>query len=38
LEATGSGDYRLGLDGDIQVPLSRRFPATLDRLRRGGRP
>ena len=36
LEATGSGDYRLGLDGDIQVPLSRRFPATLDRLRRGG--
>ena len=36
LEATGSGDYRLGLDGDIHVPLSRRFPATLDRLRRGG--
>lgn len=37
LEATGSGDYRLGLDGDIQVPLSRRFPSTLDLLRRGRR-
>lgn len=37
LEATGSGDYRLGLDGDVQVPLSRRFPATLDQLRRGGK-
>jgi LytTr DNA-binding domain len=37
LEATGSGDYRLGLDGDVEVPLSRRFPATLDRLRRGER-
>jgi hypothetical protein len=36
LEATGSGDYRLELDGDIKVPLSRRFPATLERLRRGG--
>jgi hypothetical protein len=37
LEATGSGDYRLGFDGDIQVPLSRRFPATLELLRRGRR-
>jgi hypothetical protein len=36
LEPTGSGDYRLGFDGDIQAPLSRRFPAALDRLRRGG--
>jgi LytTr DNA-binding domain len=36
LEATGSGDYRIGLDGDVQVPLSRRFPAALDRLRRVG--
>lgn len=37
LEATGSGDYRLVLGGDIQVPLSRRYPATLDRLRSGER-
>ncbi|HWW25730.1 MAG TPA: LytTR family DNA-binding domain-containing protein [Caulobacter sp.] len=35
LEATGSGDYRLGLDRDLNVPLSRRFRPTLDRLRRG---
>jgi hypothetical protein len=36
LVATGSGDYRLELDGGVEVPLSRRFPATLERLRHGG--
>jgi len=36
LEATGSGDYRLGLDGDVQAPLSRRFPVALEQLRRRG--
>ncbi len=36
LEAVGSGDYRLGLDGGAEAPLSRRFPAALERLREGG--
>jgi len=36
LEATGAGDYRLGLADYIQAPLSRRFPAALKQLR-GGR-
>jgi hypothetical protein len=35
LEATGTGDYRLGLDGGVEAPLSRRFPAALKRLRHG---
>jgi DNA-binding LytR/AlgR family response regulator len=35
LEAVGSGDYRLGLDGGAEAPLSRRFPAALERLREG---
>ena len=33
LEAVGSGDYRLELDGGADAPLSRRFPAALERLR-----
>jgi len=36
LEPTGSGDYRLGFDGDVQAPLSRRFPMALEQLRRRG--
>lgn len=36
LEAVGSGDYRLGLDGGAEAPLSRRFPAALERLKDGG--
>lgn len=33
LEAQGSGDFSLRLDGGLQAPLSRRFPAALQRLR-----
>lgn len=35
LETTGSGDFRLALNGGIQVPLSRRYPEALGRLRNG---
>ncbi len=35
LEPVGSGDYRLELDGGAEAPLSRRFPAALERLRDG---
>jgi hypothetical protein len=36
LVAAGSGDFRLDLDGGVSVPLSRRFPEALARLRGGG--
>jgi LytTr DNA-binding domain len=35
LVAAGSGDFRLDLDGGVSVPLSRRFPDALARLRGG---
>ena len=35
LEPAGSGDYTLELGPDLRVPLSRRFPAVLQRLRSG---
>jgi hypothetical protein len=37
LEAEGSGDYRIDLDGGVAAPLSRRFPVALEILRAGGR-
>jgi DNA-binding LytR/AlgR family response regulator len=33
LVAEGSGDHRVELDGGLEVPLSRRFPETLQALR-----
>ncbi len=33
LEPAGSGDYRLVLDGGVEAPVSRRYPAALERLR-----
>ena len=35
LVAAGSGDFRLDLDGGVSVPLSRRFPEALARLKGG---
>ncbi len=34
LTPEGSGDYAVELDGGVVAPLSRRYPATLERLRR----
>jgi len=34
LEAVGSGDFTLRLEGGAEAPLSRRFPDALQRLRR----
>jgi hypothetical protein len=36
LEPAGSGDYQLALEGGAQAPVSRRFPAAIERLRGGG--
>ena len=36
LELAGSGDYTLDLGSDLRVPLSRRFPSVLQRLRKAG--
>jgi len=33
LEPAGSGDYRLVLDGGVEAPVSRRYPAALARLK-----
>ncbi len=33
LEPSGSGDYRLVLDGGVEAPVSRRYPAALARLK-----
>lgn len=33
LEPSGSGDYRLSLDGGVEAPVSRRYPAALARLK-----
>ncbi len=38
LEPAGSGDYILELGEDLRVPLSRRYPALLQRLRGRGQP
>jgi hypothetical protein len=35
LTAVGSGDFTLQLEGGAEAPLSRRFPAALERLRSG---
>ncbi|MBV8683013.1 MAG: response regulator transcription factor [Caulobacteraceae bacterium] len=37
VEPAGSGDYQLSLDGGETVPVSRRFPEALERLRGGPR-
>lgn len=37
LTPAGSGDFQIGLEGGTTVPLSRRFPEALERLRRGMR-
>jgi hypothetical protein len=34
LEPEGSGDWRIGLEGGAEAPLSRRFPQALEALRR----
>jgi hypothetical protein len=36
LEADGSGDFTIELDGGVRAPLSRRFPQALERLRTAG--
>ncbi len=36
LEPSGSGDYRLALEGGAEAPVSRRFPAALEKLKAGG--
>jgi DNA-binding LytR/AlgR family response regulator len=36
LKPAGSGDYRLELDGGVCAPLSRRYPAALEKARAGG--
>lgn len=36
LEAEGSGDFTVELEGGLKAPLSRRFPQALDRLRAAG--
>jgi DNA-binding LytR/AlgR family response regulator len=36
LEPAGSGDHGLELNGGLRVPLSRRYPAALERLKRSG--
>jgi DNA-binding LytR/AlgR family response regulator len=36
LEPSGSGDYRLALDGGAEAPVSRRFPKALEKLKGGG--
>jgi DNA-binding LytR/AlgR family response regulator len=36
LEADGSGDFTIELEGGLKAPLSRRFPQALDRLRAAG--
>jgi DNA-binding LytR/AlgR family response regulator len=36
LEAEGSGDFTVELEGGLKAPLSRRFPSALDRLRTAG--
>jgi DNA-binding LytR/AlgR family response regulator len=33
ISALGAGDYRIELDGSTEVPLSRRFPEALVRLK-----
>jgi hypothetical protein len=37
LRPAGSGDFQIELDGGAMVPLSRRFPEALERLRAGVR-
>jgi len=36
LEPSGSGDYRLALEGGAEAPVSRRFPKALEKLKSGG--
>ncbi len=36
LEPAGSGDYDLDLNGGLRVPLSRRYPMALERLKGSG--
>jgi len=36
LEPSGSGDYRLALEGGAEAPVSRRFPRALAKLKGGG--
>jgi hypothetical protein len=36
LEPSGSGDYRLALEGGAEAPVSRRFPKALAKLKGGG--
>jgi DNA-binding LytR/AlgR family response regulator len=36
LEPSGSGDYRLALEGGAEAPVSRRFPKALEKLKGGG--
>jgi DNA-binding LytR/AlgR family response regulator len=36
LDPEGSGDFTIELEGGLKAPLSRRFPAALDRLRAAG--
>lgn len=36
LQAEGSGDFTVELEGGLKAPLSRRFPQALDRLRAAG--
>jgi DNA-binding LytR/AlgR family response regulator len=36
LKPSGSGDYRLALEGGAEAPVSRRFPKALAKLKGGG--
>jgi DNA-binding LytR/AlgR family response regulator len=36
IEAAGSGDFRVEIDGGVSAPVSRRFPEALKQLRDGG--
>ena len=36
LAPAGSGDHGLELDGGLHAPLSRRYPAALERLKGSG--
>jgi len=38
LRPVGAGDYEIELASGLKAPLSRRFPAALERLRRAGEP